>query len=140
MADIVQRQNEPYSTTALRGSDDRTGFGANILKAAIDFGILVAHGTSHADAITQLQLDPTRYRPEIVQALSECIPISRVVREVKIMDMRDGMILDENLTTLKGELLLACGNEISAILRERLITLAATLRGVKEPVRVLCLV
>lgn len=138
VAEIVRRQNEPYVTTASRGPDDRLGFAANILKCAIDFEMLVAHGTSHADAILKMQTDRDRYRPEIVSALAESVPTSRVVREVNIADMCDGMILDENLVTLKGELLLSRGNEVSATLRERLTSLSRSMRGVKEPVRVLC--
>lgn len=137
VAQIVQRQNEPYSITMTREGDDRIGFAANILKAAIDFGMLVSHGASNSDALSSLASEPNRYRPTIVDAMFKCIPTSQVVRNVMIADILDGMVLDEHLVTLKGELLLARGNTVSTILKERLRSLAIT-RGVKEPVRVLC--
>lgn len=137
VAQIVERQNEPYSVTMTLNADDRIGLAANILKAAIDFGVLVAHGASNAEALSTLEAEPNRYRPIVVKSMRSCVPLSRIVRHVTVAEILDGMVLDENLMTLKGELLLARGSEVSRILKERLRTLAST-RGVKEPIRVLC--
>jgi hypothetical protein len=59
------------------------------------------------------------------------------IRHVNVADLLEGMILDENLVTIKGELLLAQGNEISAAVRERIGCIAANRTRLKEPIRVI---
>jgi response regulator RpfG family c-di-GMP phosphodiesterase len=138
VAEIVERQNEPYRLTATLGATDRNGLAANILKTAMDFETFIAQGDSHADAIARLKVDPGLYRPEVVEALAACLPRSTTIRKLKIMELSDGMILDENLMSLNGNLLLARGTAINEVLRERLIMLVNTSRGVKEPILVQC--
>lgn len=138
VAEIVRRQNEPYSITAQRGPLDEIGFAANILKSAIDLSVLGMRGLSHEDAVAHMQNDPKVYRPEIVHALSRNTAFRRESKIIKIAQLIDGMTLDENLMSLKGELLLARGSSVSPNLRDRLLSLARTPRGVREPIRVLC--
>ncbi|MEW6657095.1 MAG: response regulator [Thermodesulfobacteriota bacterium] len=58
------------------------------------------------------------------------------VREVFIEELAGSMILDEDVSTKGGTLLIAKGQEMSLLIRKRLKNFAETV-GMKEPVRVL---
>jgi hypothetical protein len=141
VAELIRRQNEPYHTTLSKetiADVAKTGLGVNVLKTVIDFEQFVAQGATTSEAFNRLRSRPDSYCPVVVKALGEIGIVEHVIRHVNIEDLLEGMILDENLLTIKGELLLARGNEINAAVRERLVCIAADRSRVKEPVRVIC--
>jgi len=59
----------------------------------------------------------------------------RVMKQIRLKDLCAGMILDEDLVSLKGIRLVPAGNEVTRSLIVRLGSIAAGV-GVAEPFRV----
>ena len=78
----------------------------------IDFERIVSQGGTNSEAIEELRSQPDCYCPAVLAALNDAVEIDHSVKIVKIADFCEGMILDEDLVTLTGDLLLARGNEI----------------------------
>lgn len=61
---------------------------------------------------------------------------SAIIREVKVEDLKNGMILTEDVINLKGVVLVRSGIEINAALLLRLQNIAKQQSGIQEPIRV----
>jgi hypothetical protein len=59
----------------------------------------------------------------------------RVVKQLRVKDLLTGMVLDEDLVSLKGIRLVPAGQEVTQSLIVRLTSIAAGV-GVAEPFRV----
>lgn len=133
VAQIVRRQNEPYEKTLKYGGSEPIGLCANILKAAIDLEWQVTNGNTAGQSIGLLQRNPKTYNPEVVKVLSEVLNYNHGKRAIQVHELSEGMILDEPLVSTRGDLLLDAGETISATTRERLLGIAASALGVREP-------
>ncbi len=111
--------------------------GARILKVVLDFDTLVARGTSKDDAFFRLREAMGVYDPDVLKALEAVLVVERgyQVRFVSTRELDDAMILDQDLYTSDGRLLIARGYQISRTLRERLKHWAQS-PGIREPIRV----
>lgn len=122
--------------------DNRQGddipLGARILKVVLDFDTLEASGLSKSNAIAQLKQRSGWYDPDILAVLEAVLWIEAryAVREVPSKILKDGMILDDDVFTQDGTMLVSKGQEVTNLLRRRLQTFAETI-GLKEPLRVL---
>jgi response regulator RpfG family c-di-GMP phosphodiesterase len=112
--------------------------GARILKLALDFDTLSASGMSNSTAVAQLKQRSGWYDPDILSVLEAVLWIEDryEVREVPSKNLMDGMILDADVCTRQGILLVSKGQEVNFILRKRLHAFAET-TGLNEPFRVL---
>ncbi len=133
VAQIVRRQNEPYETTVRHGGAEPIGLCANILKAAIDLEWRITNGKSAGQAIVALEQDPRTYNPIVVKVLGEVLNYSHDKRSITLQQLAEGMILDEPLLSNRGDMLLNAGQTITEIMRERLLGIAASAMGVREP-------
>ena len=95
--------------------------GAAILRTAIAFDDLKIRGMSDADALSKLHHD-SRYDPRILQALASLqVPTSEAeLRVVRISELATGMILQEEIRTNVGMLLVGRGQEVTYPLIVRL--------------------
>lgn len=140
IAAMVGRQQEawrdqPHVEIAMR--DDET-LGAQILKVCIRFESMVRSGLGHVAAIRTLLDSPFEYDPAITSALSQlpaevlpcdsqCVPVEKLLCF---------MVLDEDLRTREGTLLVAKGVEITETLLTRIQNFSK--RGsLRESIRVL---
>lgn len=111
--------------------------GARILKAVLDFDTLVARGVSKDDALIHLRRRTGHYDPAVLSALDAVVAMERgyQVKFVKAVELQDSMILDQDLFTRDGRLLIARGYQVSQTMRERLRHWVHS-PGIQEPIRV----
>jgi len=128
----------------LRGADEgaelpaMTALGARILGAALDFDELVSGGSSRPAALQMMERRAVAYDPRILSALRgvEELASGLVPDSLRVDGFRIGMVLDQDVRTKEGAMVVACGNPITQSLLARLRNYAA-LGGVTEPIRVL---
>ncbi len=89
--------------------------GSHLLKIAGDFDQLQLHGASLKEALTKLKSRPAEYYSAAVNALESLSAdkVSFVMREISIRELSTGMILDHDLRSANGMLLVARDQEIS---------------------------
>lgn len=95
--------------------------GADILRLAIAFDDLKIKGNNGSEALSKLQYDP-RFDPQIVDALTTLRPeaSNMELKAVRITDLATGMILQEEIRSNVGMLLVGWGQEVSYPLIVRL--------------------
>jgi hypothetical protein len=73
-------------------------------------------------AVGELQHKVGAYDPDVLAALQKALNVTQayVVRQVKLDELRDGMILAADMRSLQGTLLCAKGHEVNPALRVRL--------------------
>ena len=141
VADVIRFQNEPYriSTSESSNGNSTIPLGSRILKVVLDYD-RIATTRSPSDAIFQLTEEHAAdYDAKVVSVLVGIIETSYVTKTVNVLDLETGMIFEEHVNTLSGDILIAKGQEVNASLLRRLHNFARTDRGVEEPIRVRCM-
>lgn len=125
VAEIVAYQEKRYDG----GGSPRDGLsgkaipaGGRILKAALDFDMLTSRGALAELAIAELRHRKTWYDPEVLSALQKVVNVTTapIIREMKVHQLKDGMILAMDVTTPQGTLLCGKGQEVTRALHLRL--------------------
>lgn len=137
VAEIIAYQEKRYDGGGLP-PDGRQGEtipqGARILKAALDFDTLEAmyrlrraSDNPGADAIARMLDRPGWYDPEVLAALETLatMPEGHSPKLVDTAGLAPGMLLDQDVLDLTGELALGRGLELNAASIRRLADLAA---------------
>jgi response regulator RpfG family c-di-GMP phosphodiesterase len=111
--------------------------GSRILKTVLDFDTLVARSISKGEAMVHLGKRSGWYDPAVLAALEGVVAAEQghEVRFVKVTELQDRMILDQDLLTRDGRLLIASGYQVNPTMRERLRHFADS-PGIQEPIRV----
>jgi response regulator RpfG family c-di-GMP phosphodiesterase len=112
--------------------------GARLLRAAFDYDVLEAQGSTAQRALDTLRGRGERYDASVLKALSELrsgVVAKEEVRELPLSGLKVGMVFVEDVRLLNGALLCARGYEVNAGFLQR----ASNFRpgSVKEPLRVL---
>lgn len=113
--------------------------GARILKCVLDLDALEVGGMAAQMAIPVLRGRAGWYDPAVLEALERrenAQDDAFESRELGVVELRPGMILIDDVTTIEDRLLVAHGQEVGVSLIERLRNFAEN-TGVKEPIRVL---
>ncbi|GFK95187.1 Hydrogenase transcriptional regulatory protein hupR1 [Fundidesulfovibrio magnetotacticus] len=112
--------------------------GARLLKICLDFDALESCLGSKVDAVGRLKQTPERYDPAILEAFERYVLADTgvVPRDIRLAELREGMILGEDLMSETGAMLLAKGLEVNPYSLMRLRNLAKA-QKVREPFRVL---
>ncbi len=112
--------------------------GAYLLRAAIDFDRLIIRHRSREQTLTQMRQQARIYDPECLATLATfVVPEGAMeIRILKSYELRPRMIVDQDLRTKTGLLLLAKGQEVTSSVLGRLNAFASK-AGIVEPVRVL---
>lgn len=140
IAEIIKFQDKCFDGSGIP-HDPRSGkdipHGARILKAVLDFDTLLVRGTSKSEALNQLRKRPGHYDPAVLSALEAVLVIERgyQIKLIKALELQDTMILDQDLLTSDGRLLVARGYQVSPAMRERLKYWIQSM-GILEPIRV----
>ena len=122
--------------------DSRQGeqipLGARILKAVLDFDALEGSGNSKGAALQQLNQRGGWYDPQVLTALEAVMGIEAKyeVRTLKVWDLKEKMILAEDIKNPRGILLIAKGQEVNRPLIERLKSYTSA-SIIKKPIRVI---
>jgi hypothetical protein len=93
-------------------------FGANVLKLAIAFDNLRMKGTSDEDSIASLRCRPAEFDRQMVEALVgvKTEGSKMELRKVQTAKLTKGMILQQEIRTRAGMLVVAKGQEVSQTL------------------------
>jgi hypothetical protein len=124
VAEIVARQQAACPEEPQPAIPDRDPaiLGGQILKICIKFERLIREGIPHVTAIEILARNPREYDPELVAALSglptEVLPCD--AQDVPVDQLLCRMVLDEDLRTKDGMLLVTKGVEITETILTRI--------------------
>ena len=110
--------------------------GSNILRILIDFDLLCEHH-SVSEAINWLEVDESgKYNPKLLQSFTEMVLGSVESRSVMVTELTERMILDENIVTRNGDILITKGHELTTTLIHRLRAYEHNAAGVRQPFKV----
>lgn len=112
--------------------------GGRVLKILVDFDQLESSGKSSGQALGVMKGRQGWYDPMILDILEKVLgwKTGFRLREVRVEQLETGMLLAEDVVSLRGMLLVAKGQEVSPVLMTRLRTFAG-IGGVQEPIKVL---
>jgi hypothetical protein len=113
--------------------------GARVLRIVEDFEQLTGSGEPDVFAIEALKKTSGIYDPELLNVFAGIVTGRRrmYAREVRVADLEPGMVLEAELRTRTGVLLVKGGHEITPSLLTRIHNYASMEAGVAEPVPVL---
>ncbi|MDX9746252.1 MAG: response regulator [Syntrophales bacterium] len=120
---ITQQNNSCKSPLVFDGTENteiiRTG--ANLLRVLTDFDTLL-HRYDPAEAIRIMAGRPDHYDPSLLDLLTTLdLPRrNRIVRRIKISELRNGMIIDEDVYNAKRIMVVPRGYEVNDMTCERL--------------------
>jgi response regulator RpfG family c-di-GMP phosphodiesterase len=140
IAEIITFQEKHFDGSGIP-HEPRSGsdipHGSRILKAVLDFDTLAARGIPKGESVIHLSQRRGYYDPAVLAALEAVLVMEQgyQVRFLKTMELRDAMILDQDLLTRDGRLLIARGYQVNQTMRERLKHFAQS-PGIQEPIRV----
>lgn len=138
--EILRYQYKNYDGTG-RPYDQLAGeaipWGARALRVALDLDLLESQDDSTALHFDTLRGRDGCYDPVLLEALAKIRKSAQKleVREVTLKNLRDGMILAQDVKTRRGLLLVARGQQVTPSLIERLGNFSPS-PGVQEPIRV----
>ena len=140
VADIIRYQEKHFDGSG-NPKDSRKGaeipLGARILKAALDFDILEEGGTRGEAALNEMREREGRYDPRVLDALAAvlCGKERYIEKSVRVEELDAGMILEKDVRTMSGRLLITKGQEIGPVLINRLRNFSGS-TGIRQPIRV----
>ncbi|MCF8062598.1 MAG: response regulator [Deltaproteobacteria bacterium] len=141
IAEIISLQEKGYDGTGIPPLDTRRGdaipMGARILKAVLDFDMHESRGMGKAGALAALEKRKALYDPDVLEALAAVLGMEARHRlvELKVRNLKPDMVLNQDVRTNAGQLVLSRGQEISPLLLKRLIAFTEK-TSIQEPIRV----
>jgi len=138
VARMVRGQSADSSAQTGEGSGEASALGSRMLRVAAAFDDLIMHGTPFAAAATKMGHSQS-YDPALVAALETMVEgESRTeICSLRIADLQPGMVLNADVRTRAGLLLLGKGQEITPSVIARLRGFVGA-NGVVEPLSVAC--
>jgi response regulator RpfG family c-di-GMP phosphodiesterase len=126
VAAIIAAQSDPPLPS--------TPLAARILRVVGDFQRMRSQSSPY-QALKRLR-NESIYDLTVVDALTEIITETCEIREVSILELREGMILEDSIEDRSGRLLLANGTEVHEAMIQKLLVLRRSSAGVREPIHV----
>jgi FixJ family two-component response regulator len=126
---VAQQSEEPEQ------GPDWVRRGARLLRLCKRLDARVSRGTSFGEAIDSLCASVGPEERAYLEALRGMYSSQMECRELRFRELLPNMILDSDVKTKEGALVLPKGHELSAVLIERLRQFAAS-RRLDEPIRV----
>ena len=125
IARMIEKQNQPFRYFIPQtefGELDNIRLGSQILKVAIEFDKMTSQGVSVQKAVEELVIRPEECNPNIAKILLniKIVSLKQIVKMVKIEELKKNMMIDENVYTKKGALLVSKGQEITSPLLKQL--------------------
>lgn len=140
VARIIEYQNRPNDAVNIEDPDLRSAViaGAKILRATIEFDRLVSHGDSRNAACAKMRAQPAEFDEAVVQALEklELQHAEMSIRMIAVHNLTTDMMLDQDVYSKRGVLLVAKGADITLSVLERLKKYLS-IDDIVDPVRVL---
>jgi CheY-like chemotaxis protein len=119
---MIQHQNQPTPEVTDGGSGDLR-LGAEILRLTLAYEKLIRQGTSRIEAAHHLARQNKGFSPAFFEALVGLDPNAEEseVRTCRIEELVRGMVIQQEVRTFEGTLLVSKGQEVTAPLRLKLI-------------------
>jgi response regulator RpfG family c-di-GMP phosphodiesterase len=141
VACMIANQNLSFDqapAATARAPQETVATGAHLLRAALDFDRLITRNRSHEESMAQMRQRAQDYDPACLEALARYVAPEggMAVRVLKSAELLPGMVVDQDVRSRTGLLLLAKGQEVTLPVLGRLRAFAAKV-GIAEPVRVL---
>ncbi|MBI5324320.1 MAG: response regulator [Ignavibacteriae bacterium] len=139
VANAIQYQDKNYNEFFVENkvvNEEEFPIISRILKAAIDFENSIQKGLNQPDSLRFMKVSSHKYDPQILDALERVITgvrIERVMKQIRLKDLRISMIIAEDIKDDKGNILLRKGYEITDVLLLRLMN-ASKVRSIIEPI------
>jgi response regulator RpfG family c-di-GMP phosphodiesterase len=111
---MIEHQNRPISPgEEVEGGDMRTG--AEILRLILEYEQLIHRGMSRTESAHQLSMRNRNFSPKFFEALVTLDPNAEEseIRKCRIEELAPGMILQEEVRSTTGGLLVSRGQEIT---------------------------
>lgn len=111
---------------------------AHIIKVASDFDTYSKLGKQSAEIIDLMTKDSGKYDPEILVALeTEFAGVDKkyTIRNLQLIELREGMIIAQDIIDINRIVLLRKGMEITEILMVRLVNISKV-KKIVEPIKV----
>lgn len=140
VAHMIARQEEPFSHHVTE-DDARhrevSALGGHILRVALGLDRSVTRGISPEAAVEELRSRPEEFDPEIVATLEglHVRAASSKLEALNVDELDVGMILQQDVRTVKGQLLVTKGQEVTFPVLEHLRHWARGI-GIEAPIRV----
>ncbi|MGE4268576.1 MAG: HD domain-containing phosphohydrolase [Deferribacterales bacterium] len=131
VAELIKKQR------ILSESDAKQPVSVRILNLAMEFLELEKQTGLHS-ALTTIKNKVNIYGIDLINALQETVGTrsGHVLRSLKISELREQMVLDEDVLTVDNLLLCKKGQELNDVIIMRLVNYGRSC-GVKEPIKVL---
>lgn len=140
IARMVERQLRPYVDFQYDKKDpdqEEIAIGAQVLKVAIDFDLLISEGQTKIKAVDKMYRKQGAYNPRLLEIIKDIniFHDEKGVRSITLKEVHFGMIAYDDIRAMNGLLLVAKGQEITYPVIVRLTNFASRI-GVREPFRV----
>jgi response regulator RpfG family c-di-GMP phosphodiesterase len=113
---------------------------ARILKVVLDFDAMVTSGKSEIQALSEMKKNSGWYDPVVLEVLTtEVVSIIKEVyvkQEIMLKDIVPGMVLADDIKTNKDVLLIQKGNEITEVMKKRLLNIN-NVNSIVEPIKII---
>ena len=132
---ILESYNQPF---AAAGGSQGSPIGARMLRIALDYDALEAHGMGNTEALATLAGRVGVYDPELLGVFASVVEAGvthRRVLEIGLRHLRAGMMLADDVQTIDGALIVARGQTVTDELVERLGNLGGAF--ISQPLLVL---
>jgi len=141
IADIIALQLVPYDSDKLASKEPEErdlAMRADFLRSALDYDASISHGRRPEQAAQAMFNRPCGYQPRVLRALVEIVneERDRGSRDISLGELREGMVLKEDIVDLSGAVLITKGHEITEWLLGRLWHQKAVGRLICEPIRI----
>jgi hypothetical protein len=112
---------------------------SRILKVILDYDLYSHQEKDTEKALARLKEHPERYEANVLEALEQKLKNEAryEAREAIVEELRPGMIINHDVHTLQGLLLIAGGQEIGPVIIEQLRNYKQTAKNIPEPIQVL---
>lgn len=143
IARMIELQQKPFSYFSSLEEDIRDNniiLGAQILKIVLKFDQLIVNGMYHSRALLKLRSQKDEYNPKILDVLENLRihKLNRVIKRVNVKELRNSMIIDEDIIAKNGVLLVSKGQVVTDPVLELLKSFSEGI-GIIEPIRVVVL-
>lgn len=109
--------------------------GAKLLRMLIEYDIVLEKRTP-AEAITKLRERSSDYDNEALEMFASIILGKHSIKSLNLDSLLDGMILEKDVTTTSGEILLSHGHELTGTMIQRLKNFSRNGIEVVQPIMV----
>jgi CheY-like chemotaxis protein len=115
------------------------GVGAKLLRMLIEYDIVLGNRTP-AEAISKLRENANAYHDQALELFASMVLGKHTIKSLDLDSLLDGMILETDVTTTSGEILLSHGHELTGSMIQRLRNFSRNGIPVVQPivVRVQC--